>query len=216
MTGAGDTLPLAGDARDLAVLAERAARHDPGVPVRLVADGSTLGVFVQTPFDCLGMRAVRLATPASIDAVVEAVGLSARARQASGGLLVLPPRLPDMSWTTALPPRSGWAEAGRIGLSALRDRLAADTQTFRLEATQVGTGPSATRALQRLAEEIWARPLLADAPVRLAHAADYLGFLPDDAAEDVIVRTAGPWRRVDARYGVSAVKLGDPLGVLLV
>ena len=210
-----DGIRLAASSRDLAVFAERAARHDPATPVRLVGVGDVLAAFVTTPFDCLGLRATRLAGPLAhdIDAVVEAVGLAARARAARDGLLRLPPRLPDITWVQPLPPRAGWSVVGRLTVQDVGKRIATDTEEFRLRATQVPAGRGASVALEGIAGQLWGAPLTGDAPARLAHAADYLGFLPDDG--DVVVRSAGPWRRLDTDLGVTVSRVSDPLGLFV-
>jgi hypothetical protein len=210
---AAGTLRLASPARDLAVFAERAARHDPATPVRLVADGDVLAAFVSTPFDCLGLRTYRLAGSASIDAVVEAVGLGARARSVHEGLLAVPPRLPDITWTQPLPPRSGWRELGTVPTAGIAARVVADTAEFRLRSTQVDAGRQAAPALEGIAQDLWARPLLADAPARLAHAADYLGFVEGEG--EAVIRECGAWRRLDTRTGVTLVRVADPLGLFV-
>ncbi len=210
-----DEVVLAGSPHDLAVFAERAARHDPATPLRLVGVGDVLAAFVTTPFACLGLRVARLARPADhdIDAVVEAVGLAARARSARDGRLRLPPRLPDISWTQPLPPRSGWSEVGRLATADIAARVAGDTEEFRLQAATVPAGRGASSALEGIAGELWRAPLTGDAPAGLAHAADYLGFLP--AHGDVVVRAVGPWRRLDTDLGVTVGRVGDPLGLLI-
>ena len=208
------TLRLASPARDLAVYAERAARHDPATPVRLVAAGHVLAAFVSTPFDCLALRTCRLADSASIDVVVEAVGLGARARSAAAdGLLAVPPRLPDITWAQPLPPRSGWQELGTVPSADVAARVVTDTDEFRLRSTQVGSGRQAATALEGIAQELWARPLVGDAPARLAHAADYLGFV--DGEGDAVVRECGAWRRLDTRTGVTLSRVADPLGLFV-
>ncbi len=211
----GPRLTLAGTGRDLAVLAERAARHDATTQIRLVASGRALAAFVATPFDALAVRVSRLADPGDLDVVVEAVGLAARARSARDGTLVLPPRLPDMLWTTPLPPRSGWTQVTRLSLPEVRARLGADTDEFRARAASMGAGRASSIALAQIAADLWARPLTGDVPARLAHAADYLGFLPDDESDEVAVRRAGPWWRLDARHGTTAVRSLDPLRLLV-
>lgn len=180
-----------------------------------MADGARLAVFLTTPFGCLGLRVARLGEPASMDIVVEAVGLATRARGARDGLLALPPRLPDITWALPLPPRSGWQPVGALTTADLDATMQRDTEDFRMSASQLDAHRASGAALERLAEEIWSRSLIADAPVRLAHAAHYLGFLSDDPDENVEVRRAGPWRRLDARHGVTVVRTGDPLGLLV-
>lgn len=211
--GSSGVLRLADPARDLAVFAERAARHDPGTPVRLVGHGDVLAAFVPTPFDCLALRTCRLAESLVLDVVVEAVGLGARARSARDGVLVVPPRLPDIAWTRPLPPRSGWHEVGTVPCGEVAHRVQTDTDEFRLRSTQVGTGRDAAGALESIAEDIWARPFVADAPARLAHAADYLGFVASDG--QAVVRRCGAWRRLDTPFGVTTGRVGDPLGLFV-
>jgi hypothetical protein len=211
----GPRLTLAGTGRDLAVLAERSARHDASAPLRLVADGHLLATFVATPFDALAVRVTRLAEPGHCDVVVEAVGLAARARAAREGTLLIPPRLPDVLWTTPLPPRSGWTPLNPLTVAAVRARLAADTEEFQSCAAAVPPGRARSAALEAIAAELWARPLVGDVPGRLAHAADYLGFLPDDPSDVIIVRRAGPWRRLDARHGATMARTLDPLRLLV-
>ena len=211
--GAG-VLHLAGSARDLAVFAERAARHDPGTPVRLVAVGSTLAAFVTTPFEALGLRATRLSEPADLDVLVEAVGLGARARAVAGGRLTLPPRLPALVWTSPLPPRSGWAEVGRLDVAEVAARVEDDTAEFTRQAQQVPAGRGANAALEGIAADLWARPLLGSAPSRLAHTAHYLGFLSQDGGQ-VVVRSIGAWHRLDTSAGVALARVGDPLGLFV-
>jgi hypothetical protein len=210
-----DEVVLAGPSRDLAIFAERAARHDPATPVRLVSVGDVLAAFVTTPFDCLGLRVTRLASrvDGDIDAVVEAVGLAAQARAARDDVLRLPPRLADITWVQPLPPRSGWSQLGRLAAGDVAARVASDTEEFRLRAATVPAGRGASVAREGIAGELWRAPLLGDAPARLAHAADYLGFLPDRG--DVVVRAAGPWRRVDSNLGVTVGRLSDPLGLFV-
>lgn len=206
-------LQLAGSARDLAVFAERAARHDPATPVRVQASGLVLAAYVTTPFECLGLRVTRLARDASIDAVVEAVGLAARARGASDGVLALPPRLPDITWMAPLPPRTGWSEVDRRPCRDVRALVAAGTDEFRRRAGQVQAGPGTSAALEAIAEEVWSHALVSDVPARLAHAADYLGFLSDDG--EAVVRSLGPWRRLDTPLGVVVARVSDRLGLFV-
>lgn len=210
----GTTLVLAGSPVDLAVLAERASRHEPTTVVRLVADGLALAAFVDTPFDCLGLRVTRLAEPASLDVVVEAVGLGARARSALTNLEV-PPALPALAWTAGLPPRSGWEAAGTMRAGDVRARVAADTAAFQERAASVPAGRGAQAAVEAIATDLWSRPLHGDHPGRLGHAARYLGFLPsaDDAA--VTLRHSGAWRRLDTDLGVTLARVGDVLGLLV-
>ena len=211
----GRGVRLAAPARDLAVFAERAARHDPGTPVRLVASGPVLAAFVTTPFECLGLRVSRLAEPAELDMVVEAVGLGARARGAVDGWLSLPPRLPDMQWTSPLPPRAGWTAVATLSARQVTAQVRADTDEFRNRAAAIEPGRGSNAAMEALALELWARNVVADAPGRLVHAADYLGFVPRQPDSAATIRSVGTWRRLDTDLGVTAVRVSDPLGLFL-
>jgi 2-hydroxychromene-2-carboxylate isomerase len=206
-------LNLAGPPADLAVLAERAARHDPTCLARVTAHGAVAAVFVATPFECLGMRAVRLTEPQSLDVVVEAVGLAARARAASEHALDLPPALAPVLWTLPLPPRAGWTAVGTLPSADVADRVRHDTDEFQRRAAAVPAGRGASALVEAVARDLWARPLVGDHPARLAHAADYLGFVAD--AGDVTVRSAGVWRRLDTPAGVTLARVTDPLGLLV-
>ncbi len=206
-------LNLAGSADDLAVLAERASRHDATGLARLVAAGEVLAVFVGTPFECLGMRAVALAEPATLDVVVECVGLAARARSAQAGALDPPPSLPPVTWTLPLPPRQGWQQVTTLPAATVTQRVEADTAEFQQRAQQVPAGRGASVVLEGAAHDLWGRPLVGDHPARLAHAAVYLGFVPEDG--DVTLRSAGVWRRLDTPLGVTLARAFDPLGLLV-
>lgn len=213
--GDGPRVRLASAASDLAVLAERAARHDPGTPVRLVASGSVLAAFVTTPFECLGLRVSRLDEPADLDVVVEAVGLAARARGAIDGSLSLPPRLPDMIWTSPLPPRTGWTQVATLSAQQVKARVRTDTEEFKQRAAQIEAGRGANAALEGLAARLWAGSVVADAPARLVHAADYLGFVGEQDDAVATLRSVGTWRRLDTALGVTAARIGDPLGLFV-
>lgn len=213
-----ETARLVSTGRDLAVFAERAARHDPATPVRLQASGDVLAAYVATPLECLGLRVSRLSEPADFDLVVEAVGLAARARGSADGTLVLPPALAPMAWTSPLPPRSGWTVVGTMSGREIADRLRSDTDEFKRRAGEVQPGRGSNAALEGLAAEVWSRPWLGDAPARLIHAADYLGFLGsavDDKQDAATVRSAGPWRRLDTSLGVTATRISDLLGLFV-
>lgn len=180
-----------------------------------------LAAFATTPFSCLGLRVARLRTPTELDLVVEAVGLAARCRSAVEGTVVLPPRLPDMSWTSPLPPRSGWKVVATTTRREALHRLRTDTDEFTRLASEVQPGRGANAALEGLATQLWSRPWRDDAPARLVHAAEYLGFLDAPHAPDekddgqVTLRRAGAWRRLDTPLGVTAARVSDPLGIFV-
>jgi hypothetical protein len=203
----------AGAAADLATFARRVARFEPEAVIRIVAEGSVAGCFAETPFDALALRAVALASPLSADVVVEAATLAARAVGASGEL-ELPPAVPALRWTSSLPPRSGWTELTRLAGVQVAKQVAAAVDEFRRRGPEVTAGLALREgraALEALAADIWARELTGDVPLRLAHAAESYGFL---AAGDVVVRAAGPWRRLDAPHGSVVARTGLALFAL--
>jgi hypothetical protein len=203
----------AGAAADLATFARRVARFEPEAVIRIIGEGMVVGCFAETPFDALALRAVALSAPLSIDVVVEAATLAARAVGASGEL-ELPPAVPALRWTSSLPPRSGWTELCREPGPAVARQVAAGVDEFRRRAPDVATGlalRAGRGALEGLAAEIWARELAAGVPLRLAHAADSYGFLGDG---DVVLRAVGQWQRLDAPHGSIVARGGLALFAL--
>jgi hypothetical protein len=204
-----------GAAADLAVFATRVARFEADAVIRIVADGRIAGCFAETPFDVLALRAVELDEPLTIDVVVEAGTLAARA-VGDRGELTLPPALPALRWTASLPPRSGWDERARLRVSDVAARVEAGVEEFRARAPEL-TGDLARRearaALDRLAAEVWDGELAAGAPLRLAHAADSYGFLAA-ATGEVTLRGAGNWWRLDAPHGSIVARSGLALFAL--
>lgn len=189
-----------GAVADIGLFATRVARFEAEAVIRVVADGPVAAFFAETPFDALAMRAVALAVPATVDEVLEAGTLAARAA-GDRGELELPPPVPALRWTSSLPPRSGWTELARLTDSEVSARVEAGIAEFRRRAPQLTEGGSRREGrtvLESLADEIWDRELAAGVPLRLAHAAESYGFLGEG---DVVLRGVGPWWRLDARYG---------------
>jgi hypothetical protein len=190
----------AGAAADLATFARRVAKYDAEAVVRIVADGSVAGCFAETPFDALALRAVALSAPLSVDVVIEAVTLAARA-VGERGELVLPPPVPPLRWASSLPLRSGWTELARLPGAEVAARVGSGVEEFRRQAPAVAEGLALREgraALEQLAAQIWERELAAGVPLRLAHAAESYGFLGE---EEVVLRQIGQWWRLDARGG---------------
>lgn len=190
----------AGAAADLATFARRVAKYDAEAVIRIVADGSVAGCFAETPFDALALRAVALVSPLSLDVVVEAGTLAARA-VGERGELELPPPVPPLRWTSSLPPRSGWTELARLDGLDVVAQVGSGVDEFRRRAPAATEGMALREgraALEQLAAEIWDRELAAGVPLRLAHAAESYGFL---GAGEVVLRSVGQWWRLDARGG---------------
>lgn len=200
-------------AADLATFARRVARYEAEAVIRIVADGQVAGCFAETPFDALALRAVALSAPLSLDVVVEAVTLAARA-VGERGELDLPPPLPALRWTSSLPPRPGWTELTRVPGRQVAARVATGVDEFRRRAPGVTEGLAlrdGRTELEKLAAEIWDRELAAGIPLRLAHAAESYGFLGEG---DVVLRSVGQWWRLDARGGSILARSGLALFAL--
>jgi hypothetical protein len=203
-----------GGAADLAVFATRVARFEAEAVIRIIAEGQVAGCFAETPFDVLALRALALDEPVSVDVVVEAGTLAARA-VGDRGELELPPALPALRWATSLPPRAGWSEMARLGASDVSTRVAEGVAEFRERAPQVTEGSARREGrteLEKLAGEIWDRELAAGVPLRLAHAAESYGFLSNEG--DVVLRGVGQWWRLDARHGSILARSGLALFAL--
>lgn len=203
----------AGAAADLALFARRVARYEAEAVIRIVADGTVAGCFAETPFDALALRAVELASPLSVDVVVEAGTLAARA-VGDRGELELPPPVPALRWTTSLPPRSGWTVLTRLSGLEVAARVGSGVDEFRRQAPVVADGLALREgraAMERLAADIWDQELAAGVPLRLAHTAESYGFLGEG---DVVLRSVGQWWRLDAHGGSVLARSGLALFAL--
>ncbi|NDL58987.1 hypothetical protein [Phytoactinopolyspora mesophila] len=203
-----------GATADLATFAQRVARFEPEAVARIVASGSVAGCFAETPFDALALRAVALAEPAEFDIVVEASTLAAKAVGA-GGKLELPPALPALRWASSLPPRSGWTEMGRLPLADVTAKVEEGIAEFRRRAPEETGGRdlrAGRAALEGLAAQVWDVELAHGVPLRLAHASSSYGFLSGQG--DVVLRSVGPWQRLDAPNGTVLARGGLALFAL--
>ena len=63
------------------------------------------------------------------------------------------------SWAGVLPPRSGWEAFAEVPADAVRTVAAAAVGEFRERAEELSPGERTREALDKLAEEIWSRPL---------------------------------------------------------
>lgn len=204
-----------GAAADLAIFATRVARFEAEAVIRIVAGGPVAGCFAETPFDVLALRAVELDEPISLDVVVEAGTLAARA-VGDRGELELPPALPALRWTASLPPRTGWHELARLPVSDVASRVQAGVTEFRSRAPELTSGLARREAraeLDKLAAEVWDAELAAGVPLRLAHAADSYSFLAAPSG-DVALRESGSWWRLDAPHGSVVARRGLALFAL--
>lgn len=197
-----------GGVADLGAFAQRVAKFEPEAVVRLVSSGSVAGCFAETPFDVLALRAVSVAEPLDVDVVLEAATLAARAAGVRGAV-ELPPALPALRWTSSLPPRAGFTELTRLSLEQVRRRVDRSVEEFRHRAPGATEGLALREgrsALEGLAAELWDDELAEGVSLRLAHAASSYGFL--DGSGEVVLRSNGPWRRLDAPNGTIVARAG--------
>ncbi|MFF7244177.1 hypothetical protein ACFZBU_09795 [Embleya sp. NPDC008237] len=201
-------------AADLGGYLTRLLRYDRRAVVRMRAEGSVLGTFGHPPFGeaasgVITLRASGLAVPATADVTVSAGQLlDAIADDAS---VTLPASVTGPGWAGMLPPRTGWERVAELGVLDLGREVAAGVAEFRSR-----TEPGMPRAeFDRIAADIWTRPLPGRLPLRAAHAAQSFGFLgPPDPEGRVEVLTAGAWLRLEARYGSVSVRRPDAPGLL--
>ncbi|MFL6180694.1 MAG: hypothetical protein ACJ73J_00140 [Actinomycetes bacterium] len=187
--------------RALVQYLERTVALDNRAVVRLQARGSTLGVWSGPPFEVVALRAASLAFDADLDVTVSAQRLSQQLT--SSGPLELPPQLSGPTWVGLLPPRVGWEERLRGDVAGVRAAVGSAKQFFRERAA----GVDERAELERIAQDVWERPCLAEVPVRCGHAAESLGLMgPGDGvavayATDTWVRLAVPGGSVSTRRG---------------
>ncbi|NYI08338.1 hypothetical protein [Allostreptomyces psammosilenae] len=122
-----------------------------------------------------------------------AVGTAASAQAPE---LAVPRQVTGASWAGVLPPRSGWRELAVLPLPELRAEVARGVADFRARTEALAEGQRTRAVLDRVGEEIWSRTVAVAArppgaaapgangtpapegfPLRLAHAAQALGFL---------------------------------------
>jgi hypothetical protein len=205
------------DAADLAVYLARLMKYERKAAIRLRADGPVLGVFGRPPFGVLALRTVPLAESLRLDLTVPAVELLERFRPGAedpGRVVDLPEPVAGPAWAGVLPPRGGWQQVSAAPACALVSAVRHGVADFRARTTGLSEAERTRTRLDRIADEVWSRPVLAGLPLRAAHAAQALGFLTADG-DAAVYRTAG-WLRLDAQNGSIAVRLARPLSLQVV
>lgn len=240
MSAAAPALALAGadEAADLGGYLTRLLRFDKAAAVRMVVSGSAVGVYGRPPFDVLTLRTVALAgggadragstdntdtsdgsdstdstdssQPVDIDITVSAGDLLHAI--ADDGALTLPrPLAGATAWTGFLPPRTGWQPVGELPVAEVETAALAGIAEFKERAEALPDRERTRAAVDRIAAEIWDRPLTFGLPVRAAHAARAMAFLGQGQAASVAVRSAGRWLRLDAPFGTVVLRTGSGL-----
>ena len=191
----------AGEAPGLRSYLERLVGLDTRAAVRLQASGRVLGVWSGPPFQVVALRPVALTAPSDLDVTVSAQRLLERLTDAVDLSLAVPPAVPGPAWVGLLPPRSGWEEQGRTSVRQVRSAVTAAKAFFR----QRAEGVTDRVQLDSIAADVWQRAVLAQVPVRCAHAAESLGLLgPDDA--EVVAWAATGWLRLGCDGGSVAAR----------
>ncbi|GGO81046.1 hypothetical protein [Wenjunlia tyrosinilytica] len=212
------------EAADLAAFLARLLHYDKAAAARLQALGSTLAVFVHPPFDVLAVRSAQLADEVLLDTTVSA-GQFLEGLDERTGIAPVPPAVTGPPWAGVMPPRGGWQRTAELPLATVQQAVARGISEFRARSEQLGPDRRTRVELDRIAADIWSRPLdtagAADLPLRAVHAAHALGFLtpirtpglpgqrPDDdtAGEgDVAVFASGGWLRVRTPHGSIALR----------
>jgi hypothetical protein len=199
------TLTLAGpaEARELERYLERLLRYDRRAAVRLRADRPVLEVFGRPPFEVVCVRALPLAVPADLDTTVSAGelldGIAADAAEVR-----VPRHLAAIAWAGVLPPRAGWQQVAEAPAESVVRAVVRGVAAFRAQTERLPEEQRTRAVLDRVAAEVWARPLLAGVPLRAAHAAHALGFLAPGTP--VLVHHSAGWFRLDGRYGSVALR----------
>ncbi|MEW5535053.1 hypothetical protein [Streptomyces virginiae] len=220
-----------GEAADLAAFLGRLVHYDRAAAVRLQAGGGALGVFGRPPsFEVLAIRTVRLAVPVAtpLDVTVSAGELLESVDEASAAATV-PGPVTGPPWTGVLPPRGGWRQLpGLPGPEAIARVLAASVAEFRARDEALPAQYRTRSERDRIGREIWSRSLGdTELPLRVAHAAQSLGFLrpvratvsapapASGAAPDpVALLAAGSWLRLRTPYGSVATRRPGATGGL--
>ncbi|WP_030760786.1 hypothetical protein [Streptomyces sp. NRRL F-2664] len=231
-----------GEAADLAAFLGRLVHYDRAAAVRLQGapptaeavgeDGGALGVFGRPPsFEVLAVRTVRLAVPvtAPLDVTVSAGELLEAVDEASARAVV-PGPVTGPPWTGVLPPRGGWRQLpGLPAPEAIAQVLAASVAEFRARDEALPAQHRTRSERDRIGREIWSRTLGdTELPLRVAHAAQSLGFLrpvrttvsaPASAGSGpgtapVALLAAGSWLRLRTPYGSVATRRPGATGGL--
>lgn len=142
----------------------------------------------------LGIRAFRLAEPATFDAV-SPISASVEALEA-GADLEIPAAGALPAWASISPPRTGWEAVDTVTPDVLR----AAAETTQKEVARLLPESPGEALIRRIRREVWSDPVHAMPRVSrgVAVALDGLGFLGRDA---VRVTSVGPWTRASTRLG---------------
>ena len=180
---------------------ERVLALDDRAAVRVQAGGTAAGVWSGPPFGVLALRPVGLLQHTSLDATVsarrllEALGVA----RPFAVEVRLPQPVVGPAWAAQLPPRSGWETRAEVPVTAVADQVAVGVEAFRRRLDALDESARTPELLERVAEDVWGGASVADLPLRVAHAAERLGFLGREG--DVRASASGAWRRLGCPGG---------------
>ncbi|GGQ20877.1 hypothetical protein [Streptomyces roseolilacinus] len=208
------------EAAGTAAFLARLVHYDRAAAVRLQAGGGALAVFGRPPsFEVLAVRTAALLDDTVLDTTVSAGELLDGIEETVGKAIV-PAPVTGPPWSGVLPPRGGWREVpGLPDAAGLRGTVAAAVAEFRARDEELPPQHRTRAERDRIGREIWSRPVPGTGlPLRAAHAAQSLGFLPPAGAVPhevpVVLLAAGPWLRLRTPYGSVAVRATAGLGEL--
>lgn len=198
---------------DLAAFAERTRGVDEAAVVRLrERPGGLVAAWVSTGFDVLASRTVggRL-RPADLSVAADALLAGLAAMTPDG--YVDPGFAMDSAWRGALPPEAGFVHLDDV---PAREVFALAQRGTALAREHTGGHGPPTSLLDQDVVEVASGEQRVGVPMRCVFALTAMGFVPDGAGDDEVVRvrTTATWLRVDARFGTVYRRRGDPAVVL--
>lgn len=195
-----------GEATALAAFLGRLLRWEKAAAVRLQAGAGVLGVFARPArFEVLAVLTSRLLEPVELDATVSA-GELLEGVDEPGESVSVPAEVTGPAWAGLLPPRQGWRVAAELPAHAVRAAAAEAVAEFRDRSERLTPERRTRETLDALAEEIWERPVGGTGlRLRVAHAAQALGFLRD-ASAPMALYGSGSWLRLRTPYGSVIVR----------
>lgn len=207
------SVPDAVGRNDLAAFVERALRLDEAAVVRLRARGDGLvTAWVATGFDVLAVRAVPGSlAPADFSCGADELARGLRAADAAGVVDTGYPM--DSAWRGALPPDTGFSHVDDVPAGVLVELARRGAGLAREHSGPHGPPPS---LLDQEVLQVSSGDTMVSVPMRCVFALTAMGFVPDTAGPDEIVRVRllPAWLRIDARFGSVYRRRGDPALVL--
>ncbi|HET7303126.1 MAG TPA: hypothetical protein VFJ12_01105 [Segeticoccus sp.] len=193
---------------DLSTFLGRARALDEDGAVRLHAAGATLAAYVGVlpgrgllgEGAVIGMRAMPLAGPVDLDAVVSLRSVAdrlARRGEDEHRRLAVPPVTVRAGWAALAPPRSDWEPVGTLAVAELEQVARNGIAEVARGTPEGGAGGHAVTALR---QAVWGRSTgtVPPVPAGAAFAAYSLGFL---RGTEVRVLAHGRWTRVSTAAG---------------